>query len=349
MDFDLPFQTAALAVAGVAALGVTRSWWRSPYAIAACCGSTFLIALATCEGVFHLMRLCSWIAFVHLPLLLLAAALHARRNRVGSVAALACALVLIAIAVDAFFVEPKDLETTTSSLASPRVKHPLRIVILADIQTDRVGAYERSVFDRVAQLDPDLVLLPGDFVQVYDDTRPEQIGRLRDLFRLLSPPLGAWAVRGNIDPPDSHAMFAGTSVRYLERTSTVQIGNDISLTGLSMVDSFDSGLSLSPGGAGLRIIMGHAPDFALGSVHGDLLVAGHTHGGQVQLPVLGPLITLSRAPRSWAKGGAIALDESRTLVVSRGIGMERGRAPRLRFLCRPQLVVLDIAPRRPPQ
>ncbi len=80
-------------------------------------------------------------------------------------------------------------------------------------------------------------------------------------------------------------------------------------------------------------------------VGADLMLAGHTHGGQVCLPVLGPLLTPSGSPRSWASG-ATAMPGDRTLVVSRGVGMERQGAPRLRFLCRPELVVIDLKPQR---
>jgi predicted MPP superfamily phosphohydrolase len=101
---------------------------------------------------------------------------------------------------------------------------------------------------------------------------------------------------------------------------------------------------LVPSSEKFHIVLGHAPDFALGSVPADLLVAGHTHGGQVQLPFIGPLVTLSHVPRAWAAGGLTRLDDDRFLVVSRGIGMERDLAPRLRFLCQPQLVVIDLKP-----
>jgi hypothetical protein len=90
-------------------------------------------------------------------------------------------------------------------------------------------------------------------------------------------------------------------------------------------------------------VLGHMPDFSLGSVDADLLIAGHTHGGQVQLPLVGPLLTLSQVPRSWASG-LTEIEPGKMLVVSRGIGMERGLAPRLRFLCRPQLVILELVP-----
>ncbi len=81
----------------------------------------------------------------------------------------------------------------------------------------------------------------------------------------------------------------------------------------------------------------------LGPVEADLLIAGHTHGGQVRLPLIGPLLNLSRVPRGWI-AGATTLAPGRTLIVSRGIGMERANAPRLRFLCRPELVVIDLVP-----
>jgi len=91
--------------------------------------------------------------------------------------------------------------------------------------------------------------------------------------------------------------------------------------------------------------MGHSPNFSLGEIDADLLLAGHTHGGQVQLPGIGPLLTLSLVPRSWASG-LTEISPDQYLLVSRGIGLERGNAPQLRFNCRPELVILDLIPIR---
>jgi len=92
-----------------------------------------------------------------------------------------------------------------------------------------------------------------------------------------------------------------------------------------------------------HVVLGHSPNFALGRIEADLLVAGHTHGGQVRVPLVGPLVTLSKVPRRWA-AGLTDLPGGGRLLVSRGVGMEGGSAPRLRLFCRPELVVIDLAP-----
>jgi len=54
-------------------------------------------------------------------------------------------------------------------------------------------------------------------------------------------------------------------------------------------------------------------------------------------------MTRSGVPRSWA-AGVTQLGPGKTLIVSRGIGMERADAPRIRFLCRPEIVIVDVMP-----
>jgi len=83
----------------------------------------------------------------------------------------------------------------------------------------------------------------------------------------------------------------------------------------------------------------------LSAKEGDLFVAGHTHGGQVQLPIYGPLLTFSEAPRDWCGGCCVSRDDGKTFMITRGVGMERERAPRLRFFCHPEIVVIDVVPK----
>ena len=74
----------------------------------------------------------------------------------------------------------------------------------------------------------------------------------------------------------------------------------------------------------------------------DLYLCGHTHGGQVRLPLIGPLVTSSRLGRRYVMGH---YHEGRThLYVSRGIGFEGLGAPRIRLLCPPELTLITLNP-----
>jgi uncharacterized protein len=74
----------------------------------------------------------------------------------------------------------------------------------------------------------------------------------------------------------------------------------------------------------------------------DLYCAGHTHGGQVALPLYGALLTLSRFGKRF-EAGLYEVDGTQ-LYVNRGIGMEGSGAPRVRFFARPEITVYEIGP-----
>ncbi|HVS64237.1 MAG TPA: metallophosphoesterase [Thermoanaerobaculia bacterium] len=321
--------------------GGRRSHWSA--AIAA--GDAILLGAAVllARELFHFSRLCAWLLFLYLPFQLLAVGLLPRPARRMTPVLALLAVGLWTVAVDAFLIEPRWLEVTTIELASPRVAEPTRVVVLADLQTDRIGHYERAVSARLRALEPDLLLLTGDYLQLDGEARRRQTPGFRSLFQDLDPALGAFAVRGNVDAEGWDGLFEGTPVIPLAQTQSRHVSPWLTMTGLGLRDSFDVALRLPRPGAGFHVVFGHGPDFSLGEVEADLLVAGHTHGGQVRLPLIGPLVTFSAIPRSQA-AGISELSGGRTLVVSRGVGMERGSAPRLRFLCRPQLVVIDLVP-----
>jgi predicted MPP superfamily phosphohydrolase len=75
----------------------------------------------------------------------------------------------------------------------------------------------------------------------------------------------------------------------------------------------------------------------------DLYLCGHTHGGQVALPLYGALVTLSKFGKKYESGMYTVGDT--ILYVNRGIGMEGGLTPKVRFLARPEITVFDIVPK----
>jgi hypothetical protein len=303
-------------------------------------------ALITPIARFGRVQLVAWALFMHYPFFLLAGAYRflpqRRRFALGCVAV---AVVILLVCVDAFLIEPHWLEVSHVRLSTTNVETSLRVAVIADLQTDAPGRYERRVLERVDDEDPDLILFVGDYVDVGD---PEWYGmmieRLNGMLREadLDAPFGPYAVPGNVDWPGRwQRIFAGLPVRTFERSATVDLGS-FALTGLTLRDAADGNLSID-GADRFHIVVGHRPDFSLGEIDAELLVAGHTHGGQVRLPFIGPIVTLSGVPRAWASG-VTEIEPGKTLVVSRGIGMERGNAPRMRFLCRPQLVILELVP-----
>ena len=99
----------------------------------------------------------------------------------------------------------------------------------------------------------------------------------------------------------------------------------------------------SSNGFGLAIV--HSPDPApeLVALGYDLVVAGHTHGGQVRMPLVGALVNNCALPR-WMSMGLIRIGPS-YMHVSPGLGTSK-YAP-FRFLCRPEATLLDLRPSRP--
>ena len=176
----------------------------------------------------------------------------------------------------------------------------------------------------------------------------------------LAAPLGVYFVLGDVDDPAGvRRMCEGTKVRFLkDEIVRLRIGDrQITLAGASTRFAsldFPSGatrvaraLETEQRSDDIRILLTHAPDHVLllpEPARTDLVIAGHTHGGQIQIPGWGAPVTLSRVPRAVGSGGLHTLGR-RTVYVSRGVGMERKQAPRLRLFCVPEITLLTISAR----
>jgi uncharacterized protein len=363
-----------LAVAGFQLIlsGLVVLWWlyagrqpRWPKRLAAllallgvATAIAFLLApvVAPLNPFFSFARFAAWGLFLYGTLLATGCAwIDRRRPRSALFSALA-ALVLAGVALFAFQVEPRRLELTRTNIVAPGLQRPLRVGVVADLQTDRPGEFERQALQRLKAAEPDLVIYCGDYVQLTHGLAPEAkapayergLDALNQILREvdLRPPLGAYAVRGDVEPEFESwsRIFAGTGVECVDTTTDFALPG-LHLTALSYGDSRSQSLERSdPEPAAFWLAFGHRPEVARSPLTADLIVAGHTHGGQVQLPWLGPLTVLSDIPRTWGAGGLVPLSNQRQLYISRGIGMERGAAPRLRFLCRPEVALLELTP-----
>ena len=267
----------------------------------------------------------------------------------------AVALGLLAVYVDAYRIEPDLLRVRhhrVDEAAGLEDARTIRILHLTDIQTPAIGAHEERALRTGMMMRPDLIVLTGDYVQDAMG-RPTEREAARDLRSLMlrigfSAPLGVFATEGDVGPP-CREVFAGTRVRCLvDETALVPLpgGESLAITGLSRGRGRERStaclarlLAAAPPAA-YRLFISHAPDFVDAMpARVDLVLAGHTHGGQVVLPFFGPPKTAIRLPRLYA--GGLHDYEGIPLHVSRGVGMERGFAVPVRFLCPPEICVLD--------
>jgi predicted MPP superfamily phosphohydrolase len=256
---------------------------------------------------------------------------------------------------DAYLVEPFWLETTPVELSFARLDPaapPLRIVHLSDIHVERTTRRERALVEQVNALEPDLILMTGDYLNL-SYLEDEQA---RDDFRWLVGQLksrhGIYATRGSVEPtPRQMAwLVEGTQVHWLENEHVVLElnGQRIVLVGVATSHNLsidrprlDRAMAGVPPGV-FTILLYHSPDLIEGAVayDVDLYLGGHTHGGQLRLPFYGALATNSIYGKRYEAG--LYRQGNTVMYISRGIGMEGEAAPRARFFCRPEIVYLTL-------
>ncbi len=285
------------------------------------------------------------------------ALLFARRGLGACVAPLVGLGILSWVYWEAHYVGPDDLRINAHTVARVTGRaHTLRIAHLSDIQPGRVGSHERRAIRAVMALRPDLICITGDFV---DGQPAEHIATLTaDLFAVmraehLGAPLGVFAVLGDTDGgnADLRPALAGLGVIALSDEVAQRPWAAGQLTVIGLSNAWSRGadpqglrrLVATTPETNVRIVLGHHPDYVrqlVGQPRVDLCLAGHTHGGQVVLPFVGPPVTLMTLPRRFAAG--LNDFSGVPLHVSRGIGVERGVAPQIRFLCPPEVCLIEL-------
>jgi len=257
------------------------------------------------------------------------------------------------LVVYGFWIEPSRLFLTKEKLQIPKLKlrTPLRVLHVGDLHMERPSVREKKLVEMVRELSPDLILFSGDLLSYSNVDDEVARAAARDVLSTFHAPLGVYAVAGSppVDREDVLSdVFRDLDITLLDRTSVrLQFqGNDIDLFGLPCTHDPDLDAPalapLQPDGKTFAILLHHSPDLAPAAAGKDfdLQLSGHTHGGQVRLPFWGALYTSSVLGKRFEAGryriGGM------TLYVTRGIGMEGKAAPRVRFLCPPEIVLWEI-------
>lgn len=254
-----------------------------------------------------------------------------------------------------FWIEPHRIRVSQQTLVSNKLlpNTKLRVLHLGDLHIERLTSREHQLTALVKSLQPDLILFSGDFLNLSYLTDPVAQQAARQVLQEWRAPLGTFAVKGSpaVDLDGSvAAVLDGQSIKLLDQeVVALAVGNNtIHVAGLScshkpFVD-FPLLKQMLPQPSELfTILLYHSPDLApqAAGLGIDLQLSGHTHGGQVRLPGLGALLTGSLYGRRFQAGKYLL--GKLTLYITRGIGMEGAGAPRVRFLCPPEITLWEIS------
>jgi len=279
---------------------------------------------------------------------------------------------------------PALLVTETITVPVQGLEKQVNIVQISDIHYDRrakriTDQMMNEVINRTNDLNPDLILLTGDYVQL--DPQPVAELSARFLSKLRAP-LGTIAVLGNHDYrlPHSKQMIieslAQVGITVLDNSSVDPFGSGrdklrvVGLGDFSCKDFKPNNVeSVLEEDEQPKLVLSHNPDTAqiLAKYRVDLQLSGHTHGGQIALPYIGPLIPYVSAffsyfPKkikkqipgthhlnvvknwAWISGFHKVVTHpngaTNYLYVSRGLATH----PPLRLFCHPEITLIHLVP-----
>jgi predicted MPP superfamily phosphohydrolase len=281
------------------------------------------------------------------------------RRRFLKVASGAATVSALAVTADATFIEPNRPRLLHQEILLRRLPHAFdgfTIVQLSDFHYDPYfSATPIATAVRMTnELKPDLVVLTGDFVSAPAVHRSALIRRAAahmepcaEVLRELRAPYGVWAVLGNhdvfSDPHHVQAALRRSGIQIL-RNEAVPIerdGQKFWLAGLGDVLAGDSDLegtlrAVSPMDA--VVLLAHEPDFAdyAARYPVDLQLSGHSHGGQVRFPFVGP-IYLPPLAQKYPQG----LRQVGRLMLYTNVGIGTLLVP-VRWNCPPEVTLITL-------
>lgn len=265
--------------------------------------------------------------------------------------------VMVAVVYYSTWIEPFRLGISRETLITPkwdRQSPPLRLLQIGDIHMERVTPRERDLNRMIKELQPDVIVFTGDFVNLSNTHDPAAEAAIREVIGQWQAPLGVYCVSGTplVEPLERVKSFVhgldNLALLPNEWACVETPGGRLNILGLVVTHDMDKDRALlgrmmqhAPDD-GLHLLLMHPPDIAPEANEAgiDLYLCGHTHGGQIRLPGVGALFSSSHLGNRFIMG-RYELGTT-TLYTARGVGLEGLGAPRARFLCPPEIVLWEI-------
>ena len=227
----------------------------------------------------------------------------------------------------------------------PAAWEGFRILQLSDIHAGAFPELGRRVAEKIRGLKADVCVLTGDYFFKHRTPTTAVYAAMEEILRAVNARHGVVGVLGNHDTTETVRLLESLGVKMLLNDVWEIENNGASLCFVGLDDPHCYGCDDLPSavkkakGDALKILLVHSPELAEEAPEQgiDLYLCGHTHGGQVCLPGIGPLILNASCPRRykrglWRCGGMVG-------YTSRGIGPS-GVA--VRFNCPPEISVFEL-------
>lgn len=241
-----------------------------------------------------------------------------------------------------FFIEPNWIRIEHVRIANDKLSRALsgiKVIQISDLEIQNLGYREVLLIEKINKLKPDLILITGDLVGTV-----EAIHTLWDVLKLLEPKFHTYVVLGDRDGVISDFSFA----KQWDKANTYLLDGKAIRVNLKGKDNTYLWL-IGKGNKDLKeitqdiskdeplILLNHWPDIvkqaAIEKI--DLVLAGHTHGGQVGAPLLWKFFPYAK--RSNYVSGLYRVRDT-LLYVNRGIASEKS----IRFFVSPEITVFEF-------
>lgn len=242
--------------------------------------------------------------------------------------------------------EPRSIVTETLSLPMKKLRagQELNLVHISDLHIEKFSAYHQDVIRRVNTPQADVILITGDFIG-----EERNLAAVRNFLRQLKASHGIFAVQGNweywgrVEGKNLQRAFSNWGIELLiNQRRDIHIDDlPLSIAGLDYPSATDAlnTLHRRMDPARLNLLMSHVPAFEhhLLDDRIDLVLAGHTHGGQIRLPLLPPP-HLPRFSDPFVDG-LYHVGPGIPLYVTRGVGTS---VLPLRLFCPPEVTRMTL-------
>jgi len=263
----------------------------------------------------------------------------------GSLTGSAFAIGGYTVFIERYLVQFNRYRITVPNL--PPVFRGLKIAHLTDLHYGALMPLQfvEHLLDKLNRIEKDVIVCTGDYIHERRSTA--QIDAVWPLLSELQAPMGVYSVLGNHD----HWGDTARSLYWLEKSGQNLRGKAIALEKsgqrlwlAGIGDYWEDPLAIDPILAQIperdcRIVLAHNPDSADTPFEGriDLMLSGHTHGGQVNIPFVGaPVLPVKNKAYS---SGLVLSKKRQPVFISRGVGWA---IYPVRFNCYPEIPILEL-------